>query len=169
MSGDEDISTSHVQQRYTFWNVFVVALPVIAFLAMVAFFWIRSVRWNAEVERLAKVDEATRNQIVQDVEAVRAKLGRVPKDQTELEIVMEKPMPKVHPGGYPTNVYYFRKSDDTYFVFSSRKLPSLLLPKRRARQRLGTAWRRVMGHPALRLMETTSDKADCRCKRACSG
>jgi hypothetical protein len=117
MFDDQRISKSAPTSQFTLQTLLIVISLLIVCLALIVVFRIRAVHRNAELERLAKVDEATMDQIVKDVEAVRTKLGRVPKDQTELEQLLGKSMPEVHPRGYTENVFYFRKTDNSYFLY----------------------------------------------------
>lgn len=68
----------------------------------------------AEIRRLAEQDKITVRQIIIDVDAACKLLGRTPKDQEELELVMGKRMPMVHDSGYPTPISYWRTSDTSY-------------------------------------------------------
>jgi hypothetical protein len=90
----------------------VLSIP----LGILAFIYHRSVQREAELARLAKVDAATVLAIVEDVEAVHAKLGRAPKDQEELESHLGKQMPHVHDHGYPTPIMYWRTGENSFIL-----------------------------------------------------
>jgi hypothetical protein len=70
--------------------------------------------WFDNLARLAKKDSETIKQVVIDVEEVRAKLGRVPESQAELETHLGRKLPNVHDGVHPTPINYWRTSDDSY-------------------------------------------------------
>lgn len=70
--------------------------------------------WRLKLDQLAKQDVETLKQIVIDVEEVRAKLGRVPDSQEELEALLGRKLPKVHDYGHPTPINYWRISSDSY-------------------------------------------------------
>jgi hypothetical protein len=65
---------------------------------------------------LDALDDATVKSIVEDVEAIRAKLGRAPKDQAELELHLGRPMPVVHDGMYPVPIRYRCTGDDSFIL-----------------------------------------------------
>jgi hypothetical protein len=66
------------------------------------------------LETLKKQDAETVKQIVIDVEEVRAKLGRSPESQAELESLLGRKLPKVHDDGYPTPINYWRTDENSY-------------------------------------------------------
>lgn len=96
-------------------------LSVVTFLALcfalLGYLKYRSRQWEAEMARLAQLDEKTCEQIVKDVEVIRAKLGRAPKDKTELEVFLGRPMPVVHDDGYPVPIHYQRTGDNSFHLY----------------------------------------------------
>jgi hypothetical protein len=54
--------------------------------------------------------------IVKEVEEIRARIGRAPKDQAELESLLGKPMPVVHDGTYETPINYWRTGEDSFYL-----------------------------------------------------
>ena len=60
----------------------MVAIPMTGFTCVVN----QRNAWRDKLARLAKQDVETVKQVVTDVEEVRAKLGRVPESQSELEM-----------------------------------------------------------------------------------
>jgi hypothetical protein len=71
---------------------------------------------RAELAQLDKLDDATIKSIVMEVEAIRAKLGRAPKDEAELEIHLGRPMPVVHDGIHPTLINYWSTGEDSFML-----------------------------------------------------
>jgi hypothetical protein len=69
---------------------------------------------HAERAYQAEFDRATLREIVKDVDAIRTRLGRAPKDQAELESLLGRPMPHVHDEGRPTPVNYRRTGDNSF-------------------------------------------------------
>ena len=116
MSGSQNVSNTSEAPQYSLRTLLIAVLVVSLCLGVVAFFRIRAGRWQAELDRLAKIDKVTMEEIVKDVEAIRTRLGRAPKDQSEVEALLGKRMPVVHDHGYPTPVYYFRKSDNRFYL-----------------------------------------------------
>jgi hypothetical protein len=90
----------------------ILAVPI----AGISYLVHRRNAWLAEVEQRAEQDPITVRQIVLDVDAVCERLGRAPKDQTELESLMGKPMPNVHDNGYPIPIHYVRTSESSYML-----------------------------------------------------
>lgn len=71
-----------------------------------------------KVAQLEKQDAETLKQIVIDVEEVRAKIGRVPESQAELETLLGRKLPYIHDRLYPSvrpmPINYWRTDDDSY-------------------------------------------------------
>lgn len=73
-------------------------------------------REKARLSELAALDKKTTAGIVNDVEAIRAKLGRAPKDEDELEAILGRPLPMVHDNGHPTSINYRRTGEDSFML-----------------------------------------------------
>jgi hypothetical protein len=71
---------------------------------------------RTEAIRLLDLDNKTRATIINDVESLRSKLGRAPKDQAELESLLGKPMPVVHDNGYPVPILYLRIRPNSFIL-----------------------------------------------------
>ena len=71
---------------------------------------------RAERARQAAEDKATAMRIVQEVETTRAKLGRAPADQEELEELLGHPMPHVHDLGIEVQINYRRMGEDSFYL-----------------------------------------------------
>ena len=82
--------------RFSLRSLFTALFVASILLGALSLWMQREVRRQRELESLAKLDAETRQQIVKDVEAIRLKLGRAPKDEAELVSLMGKPMPMVH-------------------------------------------------------------------------
>jgi hypothetical protein len=76
----------------------------------------REARRKAELAKLAELDKTTVVVIVKDVEAVRAELGRAPKDEDELETLLGRKMPVVHDNGHPTPINYRRTGNNSFML-----------------------------------------------------
>jgi hypothetical protein len=85
-------------------------------LAGVAALYYRAEFRRAERARLAEQDRITLSQIVKETEAIRARLGRAPRDQQELESLLGRPMPHVHDEGRPTPIDYLRTGEDSFVL-----------------------------------------------------
>ncbi|HEX2475005.1 MAG TPA: hypothetical protein VHK01_09670 [Lacipirellulaceae bacterium] len=96
--------------RFVFIAVAVLS-PVVWFFAFLR---------NQEIERRARIEERTQSILatleatVKEVEAIRAKLGRAPTDERELEQLMGHPMPTM-----PVYRLYYRQtaSNSFYLLF----------------------------------------------------
>ena len=84
--------------------------------AVAAYFQRQASRREAELARLAELDRKTTSTIVKDVEAIRAKLGRAPKDEEELEMHLGRSLPVVHDYGHPTPINYHRTGTDSFVL-----------------------------------------------------
>jgi hypothetical protein len=73
-------------------------------------------RRQNELTRLAILDKATLVAIVDDVEAVRAKLGRTPNDKSELEALLGRPLPFVHDNGNRRPINYFKTGINSFML-----------------------------------------------------
>lgn len=95
---------------------FLLALTTMAAIPIAGFTCVANQQraWRTKLAQLALEDAETLKQIVIDVEDVRAKLGRVPDSQEELETLLGRKLPKVHDNGYPTPINYWRISSDSY-------------------------------------------------------
>ncbi|MEX2091792.1 MAG: hypothetical protein WD971_03895 [Pirellulales bacterium] len=97
-------------------GVFVIVTVAAILLGAIGYARLRAARWQVELARLAKLDQTTKKEIVAEVEAVRAKLGRAPADEAELESLLGKPLPVVHDNGYPTPINYYRTSENSFML-----------------------------------------------------
>jgi hypothetical protein len=72
-------------------------------------------RREAELERLEELDHAAVQELVKDINAIKADLGRNPKDETELVELRGKPMPVYHDDGVPRPIVYsYQEGDVSY-------------------------------------------------------
>jgi hypothetical protein len=72
--------------------------------------------------RIAALDKIAIAAIVREVEALRTKLGRAPKDVVEVEQLLGKPMPIVHKGPRKSPIHYLRTGENSFalrYQFSS--------------------------------------------------
>src|SRR4029079_8102749 len=91
-----------------------VILLAAAFVAVVA--W-ASYQWGyRDAERVyqAELDRVTLRELVMAVESIRARLGRAPRDQAELESLLGRALPNVHDEGRPTPVHYGRTGENGF-------------------------------------------------------
>jgi hypothetical protein len=95
-----------------FLGMTLVALP----LGGISYLVHRRNAWLADVERRQRQDLHTLKQVVIDVESVCRKLGRSPKNQSELESLMGKPLPNVHDNGHPTPIHYQSTGQTSYML-----------------------------------------------------
>ena len=54
---------------------------------------------TAERAYQAELDRVVLRELVTEAEAIRARIGRAPRDQAELELLLGRPMPQVHDAG----------------------------------------------------------------------
>jgi hypothetical protein len=73
---------------------------------------------RTEIHRLAEVDQVTLRDLVREVNAICDHLGRIPKDQEELESLMGRLMPHTHRYTEPMEVRYHRRTDNIYVLSS---------------------------------------------------
>ncbi len=72
----------------------------------------RSERYAA----ICQADRAILDRFIEEVEALHAKLGRPPTDETELELLLEKPIPDVHIQERLTPIHYYRVVENSYVI-----------------------------------------------------
>jgi|SRR3972149_1492172 len=104
--------------RFSLRSLLFVVLVISLGLGFLGVLKQRSDRLRSKLEQLAKEDKATLKAIVRDVDAIRAKLGRAPKDEAELVALLGKPMPVVHDQGVPTSVRYYCNGDGYTLVYT---------------------------------------------------
>jgi HAMP domain-containing protein len=93
----------------------LVAVAIVAVVfACLAALQRRVSRRNAEIARLAKQSERTKVDIVERIDAIRVKLGRVPRDQAELEEMLGEPMPAAYEDGIAEPITYKRTGASSY-------------------------------------------------------
>jgi hypothetical protein len=100
----------------------LLATTIVAFIVGLVSAWARySIRQEAlrraEEARIMALDKATVSTIVREVEAIRAKLGRAPVNEDELETLLGKEMPVVHEYGQERikwPISYRRTGDDSF-------------------------------------------------------
>jgi hypothetical protein len=61
---------------------------------------------DAEDERLQKLDLAAGQELIEDIRKIKAKIGRYPYSQAELEQLRGKPMPMTHSNGRAYSITY---------------------------------------------------------------
>ena len=96
--------------------VTVVAVCIGLLSASASYLVRREALKQAELARLAALDKATAVAIVEEVEAIRTKLGRAPTDEAELELHLGRKMPWVHDGVYPVPIRYRCTGDDSFIL-----------------------------------------------------
>jgi hypothetical protein len=69
---------------------------------------------QAEHDRHLALDREIADSLIVEIESLRAKLGRAPKDIRELESLLGRPMPKTYAYGEEYPINYFCKPDGTY-------------------------------------------------------
>ncbi len=76
-------------------------------------------RLDAEYERQSTADMAESQQLIADIEAIRAKLGRYPKDEAEIVELRHKPMPVSHSRNEPPcPVRYSKRPEDKTYTLT---------------------------------------------------
>ena len=94
----------------------VVAVVLCVVSSVIAYLDNRQARKQEELSRFKRLDTATLEVLVRDVEAIRAKLGRAPKDRKELEEILGMPIPKIHDVRYPIQINYLRTGDNSFML-----------------------------------------------------
>lgn len=99
-------------------TVLKISLPIVLALLVADMAYHQGYR-TAERTIQAELDKVTLRELIKDVQNICGQLGRAPRDQAELESLLQRPMPTVHDndlsGGRNTRpVYYQRTADDSY-------------------------------------------------------
>jgi len=53
---------------------------------------------------------------VQDVEAIRERLGRAPQDTQEVESLLGRSMPRIQDGNFESPIHYQRTGEDSFML-----------------------------------------------------
>ena len=97
-----------------------VILAVVASVTVVAWASYRCGYMTAERAYQAELDRVVLRELVMEAETIRARLGRAPRDQVELESLLGRPMPQVHDeslyfGGASRPQVNYRRTGDNSF------------------------------------------------------
>src|SRR4051812_27903863 len=114
MSNNTIVASEGDVPRFSLRTLLVIVLIASVILGVFAYLRDRAAWHQAERERLAKLDKATTEQIVVDVEAIRARLGRAPNDERELEALLGHLMPAIHASGREYPISYRRVSENRF-------------------------------------------------------
>jgi len=97
--------------------ILAVAMSVTA-VAWASYLWGYG---TAERAYQAELDRVVLRELVMETEAIRARLGRAPRDQAELESFLGRPMPLVHDeslyfggGASRSQIHYSRTGDNSF-------------------------------------------------------
>jgi hypothetical protein len=100
--------------RFSIRGLLLLTVIVAVLAAVVAGAQRISARKKAEIARLTEQSDRTKVRIVQRIEAIRAQLGRVPRDQTELEELLGEPMPAAYEDGIAEPIGYRKTGASRY-------------------------------------------------------
>jgi hypothetical protein len=114
MATEQNASDVTAVPRFSLRTLLVFILVASLCLASVSFVRQRAARRAIELTRLAQLDKVTLQQVVKDVEGIRDKIGRAPKDKGELESLLGRPLPVVHDNGHPTPILYRLTGRDSF-------------------------------------------------------
>ena len=120
MQGTPATSERTVPLRFSLRHLFIWFTVVAVFIGLLsAGVAYANRRQEAKRARLAQLDEQDRVtlvSIVEEVEAIRRKLGRAPLDQAELVSLLGQPMPVVHDGETPCPISYYRTGENSFLL-----------------------------------------------------
>ena len=100
--------------RFSLRALLIVVTLTGLLAAVFSYLYRKDAREKARLAELFKLDKKTTAEIVTDVEAIRVKLGRAPKDEAEVEAILGRPMPVVHDYGHPTPIFYHRTGKNSF-------------------------------------------------------
>jgi hypothetical protein len=102
--------------QFSLRAVFYVTAAAALFTALLAALDHHVERQKVEELRISKENQAIRESIVLEVEAVRARLGRAPADQSELEVILGRPLPSVSEYGHELSIRYHTEGANDFIL-----------------------------------------------------